>query len=247
MNVLDIDLGNSRAKWRIATLGLSGSWLRLDATDSKAYPAEWQAINRSVSAIRLASVRSDQDTEAVIDALHKRFACDIHRAYSCGEAAGVINGYAEPQRLGVDRWLALLAARQVMQGDVVVVDAGTAITLDLLTGQGQHLGGYILPGVVRQAESLGVTRVQVVSAQLQPQWMPGQATQECVSAAITASILGLCCRAQHHLPAAHWCLTGGDVNWLAAICNELNLRFTQYPNLVLDGLAWCPMQTYPAP
>ncbi len=58
-----------------------------------------------------------------------------------------------PETLGVDRWLACLAAHRIYQQDVVVVDAGTAITVDIVTGNGTHLGGYIIPGIV----SLGQT------------------------------------------------------------------------------------------
>ena len=58
-----------------------------------------------------------------------------------------------PVTLGVDRWLACLAAHRTYQQDVVVIDAGTAITLDIVTSNGIHLGGYIIPGIA----SLGQT------------------------------------------------------------------------------------------
>lgn len=247
MHRLELDLGNSRAKWRLLALGLSGSLPSAAVTDQEALPPQWAGI--PVSSIWLGSVLADAATESAIANVQRLFGCDVHRAYTSAAAAGVINGYAEPHRLGVDRWLALLAARQCTPGDLVVVDAGTAITLDVLRGDGQHLGGYILPGVARQAQSLwgGTGRVQVESQVLKPGFNPGQNTQACVEAAITAALLGLCLQAQQALPGATWCLTGGDVHWLESICAVQSLPYTCQPDLVLDGLAYAQKHCYPAP
>lgn len=246
VTILDLDLGNSRAKWRIEALSLSGSLPRASLSDSAHFPALWAGIK--LDQIRLASVLNDADTEAVIVNLQQYFSCALGRAYSCAEAGGVFNGYADPARLGVDRWLGLLAARQ-LAADVIVVDAGTALTLDLLTAQGRHLGGFILPGVNRQVESLfsGTGRVQVRASSLHPQFKAGQTTEEAVAAAITASIAGLLNCARQQMPSALWCLTGGDMEWLKVICDELSVQVTLRPDLVLEGLAWCHMHTYPAP
>ena len=77
-------------------------------------------------------------------------------------------------------------------GDLVVADAGTAVTLDLLRADGQHLGGYIPPGVARQAQSLwgGTGRVQVSTQALKPRFEPGDGTEACVEAALTAALMG---------------------------------------------------------
>jgi type III pantothenate kinase len=60
---------------------------------------------------------------------------------------GVVNGYRPPERLGVDRWLGLLAARDLSKDPLLVVDCGTATTLDGMDAEGRHLGGVILPGL----------------------------------------------------------------------------------------------------
>ena len=69
--------------------------------------------------------------------------------------AGIINAYSEPASLGMDRWLAMLAAAQAVGLPVVVMDIGTATTLDAVDRQGQHLGGQIFPGPQTMLESLG--------------------------------------------------------------------------------------------
>jgi type III pantothenate kinase len=63
------------------------------------------------------------------------------------EGYGVKNGYERPEILGPDRWAALIAARAIHNGPSLVVNAGTATTVDMLTAEGEFLGGSILPGV----------------------------------------------------------------------------------------------------
>ena len=89
----------------------------------------------------------DPERQAELESiLQNRFGDAIIRFESQAEACGVVNGYSRPGQLGVDRWLALLGAAQ-HGGDVMIIDAGSAITLDLLRADGRHLGGAILPGL----------------------------------------------------------------------------------------------------
>ena len=79
---------------------------------------------------------------------------DVHFARSEREACGVTNSYRQPRRLGVDRWVAMIGARAEFETTCLVVDAGTAVTLDAIDGSGRHLGGQIIPGVRLMAASL---------------------------------------------------------------------------------------------
>ena len=94
----------------------------------------------------LASVLDTARQTELDQCLAQRFETAVTRFVSTARARGVTNGYRQPKRLGVDRWMTLLAARELAPGDCVVIDAGSAITLDLLRADGQHLGGAILPG-----------------------------------------------------------------------------------------------------
>jgi type III pantothenate kinase len=78
----------------------------------------------------------------------------LWRVHACAEALGVRNGYAVPERLGADRWAALVAARALDSAPTVVVMAGTATTVDALDASGRFLGGYILPGLRLMPKSL---------------------------------------------------------------------------------------------
>ena len=89
----------------------------------------------------------DRARQAELDAcLARRFGVAVNRFGSEPQALGVTNGYACPDRLGVDRWMVLLGAAGMTSSDCIVIDAGSAITIDLLRGDGRHLGGAILPG-----------------------------------------------------------------------------------------------------
>lgn len=102
-----------------------------------------QTITRTASAA-LASVASAARTAAVVDALTRRFGC-ISIARTQPALAGVRIAYADPSRLGVDRFLALLAARARAVQAWLVVGVGTAVTVDLLDADGLHRGGRIAP------------------------------------------------------------------------------------------------------
>jgi type III pantothenate kinase len=90
----------------------------------------------------------DEPAEAeFIECLEKVLNVDkIEKFSSLTSSHGVHNAYSVPEALGVDRWLCLLGAATRVPQDVVIIDAGSAITIDLLRADGQHLGGAILPG-----------------------------------------------------------------------------------------------------
>src|SRR5436190_10115346 len=73
---------------------------------------------------------------------------------SQAEQLGVANGYRDPAQLGSDRWAALIAANRVGPGHKLVVNAGTALTIDALTAEGRFLGGVIVPGPALMRHSL---------------------------------------------------------------------------------------------
>ena len=100
----------------------------------------------------LSSVASPALTTAVVEILASRYQ-RVSLARSVSQLAGVRIAYADPSRLGVDRFLTLLAAHARGPGAWLVAGVGTALTIDLLDAQGRHSGGRIAPSprVMRQA------------------------------------------------------------------------------------------------
>lgn len=151
-----LDLGNTRLKWVWQTP--SGAWLAAGAVDWRddvgaALEAEWADMPRPDQVIGASVV--DAVREEQIAAL----AMGWWRESTCwlrtpAQACGVRNAYAEPQRLGVDRFLAMVAAHAAGHGPSVLVSVGTALTLDVLTADGRHLGGLIAPGPLLMQQAL---------------------------------------------------------------------------------------------
>lgn len=156
---------------------------------------------------------------------------------------GVRLAYSDVASLGVDRWLAMLAVhKRVMDEDVILVSAGTAITVDLLSRSGVHFGGYIVPGVQTAARSLwrATDGVGAPSLELAKNWQPGKSTLQCVesgfAALFTGFLLQVTSQAQSYFVSPKIIMTGGDADTLAKLLpNSFNLRV--WADLVLDGLA----------
>lgn len=159
------------------------------------------------------------------------------------EGFGVRIAYAEPGRLGVDRWLALIAAHRHAPGATLIVDAGTAITYDLLLADGDHLGGLILPGVRMLRETL-LAGTRIPPSEHQPE--PGPA-DPAWARDTAAAIAGASLQAPAALAERLWgrlrdqagtepqlILTGGDAERLASL---VGVPTRILPALVLQGLA----------
>jgi type III pantothenate kinase len=157
-----LDLGNTRLKWAVAA---ASGWsargaVAWDEDVAAALSSAWQALGRPDRVLGASVV--DAAREAQLEALVKEaFARDIAWVRTPAEGCGVRNAYAEPHRLGVDRFLAMVAAHATGHAPCVLAGIGTALTLDALTADGQHLGGLIAPGPLLMQQSLLGATVRV--------------------------------------------------------------------------------------
>jgi type III pantothenate kinase len=228
--ILELDIGNSRVKWRTLEGGapVARGHCRRDAGD---WPA--RLPQAAVERLRVANVGGAGAAAELTAWARECLGLTPEYARSTATRGGVTNAYAEPGRLGVDRWLALLAAWRELGRACVVVSAGTALTLDVLDGDGRHRGGYIVPGLglmleVLQSRTSGVRFAPGPAASLEP----GRSTAAAVLQGCTAMIAALIERSRAE-PEQPVLLTGGDAERLAPwIAAPLHLR----PELVLDGL-----------
>lgn len=154
-----IDLGNSRLKsalWDGAQLRHGPALTHAGASDDVVGGADFSALWKDVpppNAIWIASVAATAVEQQLTRALAEHFAVSPKFARSPASACGVRNAYSAPARLGVDRFLSLVAAHAEVSGPVVVASCGTALTLDAVDADGLHLGGLIAPspGLMRSA------------------------------------------------------------------------------------------------
>lgn len=229
--ILLLDIGNTRLKWALAA-----PTLRVKAVVHEGDPAAALANLpvHGVSAVRLAHVMGATQEKKLITAIRARWGCVPHIARSQGVADGLHSAYREPQRLGVDRWLMLRALWAESHKPFVVISAGTALTADVVDAQGQHLGGFIAPGLnALRGAVLGNTRFPVRARRLRAHAGLGRDTEQCVEQGVLLPALGAVDRAIALAPNnARRILTGGDAPLLAAHLKQFSLR----PHLVLEGL-----------
>lgn len=229
-----IDVGNTRLKWAYAEGG------RLIEGGSAAHGGRMadalagMKIDDKPGSIAIASVAGDAQGADLARVCATRWQLQPLFAQAEPERRGLRNGYADPQRLGVDRWLAMLAAWNIARGACVVADAGTALTVDAVDESGQHLGGIIAAGLQTSERAvLGATRFPVRKAALRPHAGLGLDTEDCVRQGAMLSCLGALDRAAAHLPLARRFLTGGDAPTLLPL---LTSPWEYRPSLVLEGL-----------
>ncbi len=225
-----LDVGNSAIKWRLG----DAHGLRQDGGESDTIAALCTALaDNDWCHVALASVASDEADSELIDALQSLRETPVWRAVPQSACLGVTNSYADPHTMGVDRWVAMIGAWREFGEPLCVVDAGTAITVDLLDGDGQHKGGFILPGVdlMRRALSSGTGRIRV-DALSAPDITPGTSTQACVSAGVWRGAVGAIQMLLADFADHRAVITGGH----ASLLMSLGVVADSRPDLVLEGL-----------
>lgn len=156
MNLV-VDIGNSRIKWAvIGPDGMSG----IAAADlDKASPTPLAAIADAIGGVRIERIVATNVAGAAVAAalssLAAGFNAELTHVRPTTSEYGVHCAYADPSRLGADRWVAVVAAHRLIEGAAAVIDAGTTVTLDVVTASGEHLGGLIMPGPGLTAATLG--------------------------------------------------------------------------------------------
>lgn len=157
-----LDLGNTRLKWAAVS---GDAWLAHGAVDwsvdvSAALAEPWRALSRPRSVVS-ASVVAAAREQQIAEHLRQLGWPEPRWLRTPAFACGVRNAYAQPQRLGVDRFLAMVDARARARSAAMLIGVGTALTLDALTGDGIHLGGLIAPGPLLMQRSLLAETAQV--------------------------------------------------------------------------------------
>lgn len=240
--ILEIDMGNTRIKWRLR----SNELVVLDGfIDTESDPSQLEiplaAYCNTIQFIWIASVVDGKLESRISDWARNFFSVEPRFARPQRAFAQVLNGYQNPDLLGVDRWLGVVAAYSVTKTACVVVSFGTAATADIVDAHGRHLGGFIGPGLTLMVKTLcaSTRRISVDSLDAKVRFVPGASTLDAVSAGCAAMLIGFVDNAVNQLAA----LSGGSECQLVFTGGDAE-RFTHcYPgarfieDLVLNGLA----------
>ena len=246
MKTLLMDVGNSRIKWGVLSNGeikRTGhiSQARIRETGLQVLTSK---IPRRVDDVFVSNVAGTTFATRLSGVVGMHCDCDVRFARTERRGWGVTNGYTQPRRMGVDRWVAMIGAWAEVGAACLVVDAGTAVTVDALNDQGLHLGGQIIPGLRLMGKSLkrdtsGMRDLRIRTGD------PGSGmalfadgTANAVRAGGLNAICGAVERAARILRAEglrpRIVLTGGGA---PRILQELDIKVVHRPHLVLQGLA----------
>lgn len=231
MNLL-LDIGNTRVKWARA----DGARLRESGSLSHRDAPDWPAAlpDERPAAVWVANVADETVPAALARHARTRWRLTPRAVHSTAAACGVRNAYAQPERLGVDRWLACIGAFHRGAGPVLVADAGTALTLDFVDADGRHRGGLIAPGLTTMRAAIaGGTRLQAEVGEYAPAWLADD-TDPAVALGTLQAALSLIGEARRALAPDRLLLTGGEAERIAP---HLDAGWERAPDLVLEGLA----------
>jgi len=253
-----VDIGNSAIKW------CSYVETDINATDlsdklvvaKKVYPKNISQESKNISQdfflqqwgeltapdnVVVSSVANSAVLQALQQASNQLWSLSAIQVTSTDIRFPFLNAYQNPAQLGDDRFCAMVAAYHNTDTDYLVVDCGSALTIDIVASlkgeQRTHQGGYVLPGLSLMKASLAKQTADVrVDKRYKPEsLLPGDTTEQCVDAAIYLSAVSLIESVfkQQHKENITCILTGGDAEDLAKF---LSIKHRIIPNLVLQGL-----------
>jgi len=247
--ILELDCGNTFIKWRVITLAgaqVQGGGVVGSDDELIAHLDTHPGIRPT--RCRMVSVRSEEETTTLASALLQRFGVPSAVAQPAKTQAGVTNGYDDYERLGLDRWVAVLGAYALAAKACVVIDLGTAVTSDFVSGGGSHMGGFICPGLQLMRNQLRTHTRRIrydddSAERAKGTLLPGRSTVEAVERGCILMLQGFVSTQLEHAQA-YWgddytlFLTGGDAPLISHAFPQARI----VPDLVFRGLAIaCPL------
>ena len=244
-----VDLGNSRLKWASHQNGqlCSVGCLKYDEENlATSISAAWSSLP-APGKIYVSSDVDSRLTAVLSQWVEKQWATVAHIITPKDHAYGVKNAYQDPLQLGTDRWAALVAVRNNIKGAAIIIDCGTAITIDVMNAKGEHLGGMIIPGIQMMQQSLfkGTHKINRTDEKNEPVLTAlGKNTREGVRSGIHTAVIAfinetISRATRQTMPQTKTekmtnVITGGDAD---VILPFLDNSVIHKPTLVLEGLA----------
>jgi type III pantothenate kinase len=234
--LLAIDAGNTRIKWGV---GGARQWRERGAIATARAAELAESLPVIAAGTRaIASNVAGADVHARIESACAQRGVEVRFIRSVAQALGITNGYRDPAQLGTDRWAGVVAAHHAGRGHKLVVNAGTALTIDALASDGRFLGGLIVPGPALMARSLdhgtAALRAAVGAFAPLPTSTPDAITTGAIQAAVGAIGRMIAAMGNAGMAVELLIVSGGAAGELEP---HLPMPASMNENLVLDGLA----------
>ena len=233
MKLLLVDAGNSRVKWALTQ---GNDWLHREVLDN-AQAAMLPAVFAGLPVpdrILVSNVAGPNRVQQLQHAC-RRWSCPLEFVTARREQCGVHNCYEQPGQLGSDRWAALIAAWQLERAACLVVNCGTATTVDALSATGDFLGGLILPGIQMMQRTLVTDTANLVAGAGSWREFPRNTADALFTGAVqaTAGAIRMQFASLSGQGSARCLLSGGDAGLIE---EHLALPVVRVEDLVLRGL-----------
>lgn len=235
MEKIYVDIGNSFIK---VSERREYSWhthLHMRNQSSLAVAEEMNKME-SLREVTVASVRND-----VLEVIEANLDEEIHlNRLVTDQIPSFYLDYDSPETLGIDRFLTCLAACTISSYDVIVIDTGSACTIDLMTSDFVYRGGVIMPGVGLFEETMKQMLPELPSTNRHlPENWPGRTTDECIRWGIYGSFLhairSFVDQIEQKLDSCHVYVTGGGAGFIMEhLKDELDL--IHRPDLIFEGM-----------
>lgn len=246
--ILLVDIGNSQIKWttiKSKVLADSQHFSRPKTGIKAALNKAWKSLE-DIEAVFVSNVAGDKIAAQLTEWIDKQWKLTPVFVQSEKRRFGVTNAYEQPETLGVDRWLAIVAGRQHARQVTCIIDCGTAITVDIVTEKGQHQGGLIVPGLSLMKQMLTDNTDALNNVAQESEFnLLATNTHSAIQAGtlymVTATLENLINDLQQNFTdEIRFLITGGDAEELIPLLPQ---PLIHEPDLVLKGLAQYARQT----
>lgn len=239
--ILLVDIGNTRlkwAEWESGRMAVSRSARHNGHALQDVLTQHWLDLSPPERLVA-ANVAGEDRAAALASWTKERWNVVPEFVVACAEGYGVVNAYRDPERLGADRWAALVAARQRAEGPACVVDCGTAVTLDALGADGVHLGGLIVPGLNMMRQALTANTRGIPDEPEGQVSLLARDTRDAVTGGTLYTLVAVIDRVTEDVTVElggrlERIITGGDAERVLPL---LTGPYRHEPDLVLQGLA----------
>jgi type III pantothenate kinase len=246
--ILLVDIGNTRIKWTLsAKQGMEETGLETRK------PFSWQKENlpgqlsshwgdlERPEAVYVSNVAGEDVNVILSNWCQFQWNITPDFAVVTKTCCGVTNSYPEPQKLGVDRWLAMIAGWDLVGNNVCVIDCGSAVTIDVINSSGEHLGGMIAPGLALSGRALTDHTHALTAEQRNNFSMLADNTEDAISSGCYHLFIG---GVQHVIGKIRqqfgadmtYIITGGDAELVLENSNDTGTEIRHEPELILQGL-----------
>ena len=234
-----IDIGNtttSMGLWKNSKLSMVAN-----SDNNKLFINIKKYSKKEIDRIMLISVISAKDNKLIKDKLKKIFKCEVEQIKSTSKLLGVINGYKQPAKLGDDRWCTIVGAYYLFKKPLIIVDCGTAISIDCVNDFGHHLGGYILSGFDGYSKSFNnaekLKSIKLKEKNTNKKLLYAKTTAEAMLSGYALMVASAIEKTYSNLQSSSikkplLIMSGG---YAKQILSNLNIKTIHKPNLVLES------------